>query len=103
MDEPFGALDAQTRSLMQGELLRIWQGSRKTVVFVTHDVQEAVFLAERIAVMSARPGHIKEIVATDFDRTDPELTRTRPFIDTVEEVWNLVRGEAIIAQRSGAA
>jgi NitT/TauT family transport system ATP-binding protein len=103
MDEPFGALDAQTRSLMQGELLRIWQGSRKTVVFVTHDVQEAVFLAERIAVMSARPGHIKEIVATDFDRTDPELTRTRRFIDTVEEVWNLVRGEAIIAQRSGAA
>jgi len=103
MDEPFGALDAQTRSLMQGELLRIWQGSRKTVIFVTHDVQEAVFLAERIAVMSARPGRIKEIVATDFDRTDPELTRTRAFIDTVDAVWNLVRGEAILAQRGGAA
>src|SRR5580704_2428735 len=72
MDEPFGALDAQTRSLMQAELLRIWQGSRKTVIFVTHDVQEAVFLAERIAVMSARPGRIKEIVVTDFDRDDPE-------------------------------
>ena len=68
MDEPFGALDAQTRSLMQGELLRIWQRSRKTVIFVTHDVQEAVFLAERIAVMSARPGHIKEIVEARFDR-----------------------------------
>src|ERR1700723_4460374 len=74
MDEPFGALDAQTRSLMQTELLRIWQGSRKTVIFVTHDVQEAVFLAERIAVMSARPGHIKEIVDARFDREDPELT-----------------------------
>src|ERR1700722_1212260 len=98
MDEPFGALDAQTRSLMQAELLRIWQGSRKTVIFVTHDVQEAVFLAERIAVMSARPGHIKEIVDARFDREDPELTRSRPFIDMVEYVWNLVRGEAIIAQ-----
>ena len=98
MDEPFGALDAQTRSLMQAELLRIWQGSRKTVIFVTHDVQEAVFLAERIAVMSARPGYIKEIVDARFDREDPELTRSRPFIDMVEYVWNLVRGEAIIAQ-----
>jgi NitT/TauT family transport system ATP-binding protein len=98
MDEPFGALDAQTRSLMQAELLRIWQGSRKTVIFVTHDVQEAVFLAERIAVMSARPGHIKEIVDAKFDREDPELTRTQPFIDMVDRVWNMVRGEAIIAQ-----
>jgi NitT/TauT family transport system ATP-binding protein len=103
MDEPFGALDAQTRSLMQAELLRIWQGSRKTVIFVTHDVQEAVFLAERIAVMSARPGHIKEIVDARFDREDPELTRTRPFIDLVDHVWNLVRGEAIIAQGTPAS
>ena len=102
MDEPFGALDAQTRSLMQAELLRIWQGSRKTVVFVTHDVQEAVFLAERIAVMSARPGHIKELVDARFDREDPDLTRTRPFIDMVDHVWNLVRSEAIIAQGTAA-
>ena len=98
MDEPFGALDAQTRSLMQAELLRIWQGSRKTVIFVTHDVQEAVFLAERIAVMSARPGHIKEIVDARFDREDPELTKTRPFIEMVDHVWNLLRSEAIKAQ-----
>jgi NitT/TauT family transport system ATP-binding protein len=98
MDEPFGALDAQTRSLMQAELLRIWQGSRKTVIFVTHDVQEAVFLAERIAVMSARPGHIKEIVDAKFEREDPELTKSRPFIDMVDHVWNLVRSEAIRAQ-----
>ena len=69
MDEPFGALDAQTRSLMQSELLNILQRSRKTVIFVTHDVHEAVFLAERIAVMSARPGHIKEIAITASART----------------------------------
>ncbi len=103
MDEPFGALDAQTRSLMQGELLRIWQGSRKTVIFVTHDVQEAVFLAERVAVMSARPGHIKEIVEARFDKDDPDLLRTPQFVEIVDHVWKLVRAEAIQAQRSGAA
>jgi len=103
MDEPFGALDAQTRSLMQGELLRIWQRSRKTVIFVTHDVQEAVFLAERIAVMTARPGHIKEIVEARFDKDDPDLLRTPQFVETVDHVWKLVRAEAIQAQRSGAA
>ena len=103
MDEPFGALDAQTRSLMQGELLRIWQRSRKTVIFVTHDVQEAVFLAERIAVMSARPGHIKEIVEARFDKDDPDLMRTPQFVEIVDHVWKLVRAEAIQAQLSGAA
>jgi len=102
MDEPFGALDAQTRSLMQAELLRIWQRSRKTVIFVTHDVQEAVFLAERIAVMTARPGQIKEIVEARFDKDDPELLRTPQFVETVDHVWKLVRAEAIQAQRSGA-
>ncbi|MGH7031705.1 MAG: ABC transporter ATP-binding protein [Stellaceae bacterium] len=103
MDEPFGALDAQTRSLMQAELLRIWQRSRKTVIFVTHDVQEAVFLAERIAVMSARPGRIKEIVEARFDKEDPGLARSAPFVEMVDHVWNLVRAEAILAQRGGAA
>src|SRR5256884_8081157 len=71
MDEPFGALDAQTRSLMQSELLSIWQRTHKTVIFVTHDVQEAVYLADRVAVMSARPGRIKTIVDTRFEKTDP--------------------------------
>jgi NitT/TauT family transport system ATP-binding protein len=103
MDEPFGALDAQTRSLMQAELLSIWQRSRKTVIFVTHDVHEAVFLAERIAVMSARPGHIKEIVETRFDKGDPGLSRSPTFVAMVDHVWNLVRGEAILAERGGTA
>ncbi len=97
MDEPFGALDAQTRSLMQGELLAIWEKTRKTVIFVTHDVQEAVFLAERVAVMSARPGRIKTIVDTSFDKDDPEVHRSKVFVDKVDELWNLVRDEAIKA------
>jgi NitT/TauT family transport system ATP-binding protein len=98
MDEPFGALDAQTRGLMQGELLRIWQRTRKTVIFVTHDVQEAVYLAERVAVMSARPGRIKTIVDTRFDKNDPDIFKNPAFVEKVDEIWNLVRGEAIKAQ-----
>jgi NitT/TauT family transport system ATP-binding protein len=98
MDEPFGALDAQTRHLMQRELLGIWQRTPKTVIFVTHDVQEAVYLADRVAVMSARPGRIKTIVDTKFDKNDKNIFRARPFIDRVDEIWNLVRDEAIKAQ-----
>ena len=99
MDEPFGALDAQTRHLMQTELLAIWRRSPKTVIFVTHDVQEAVYLAERIVVMSARPGRIKTIVDVGFDKADPELTRTREFAEMSDHIWSLVRDEAIKAQQ----
>ena len=98
MDEPFGALDAQTRGLMQAELLSIWQRSRKTVLFVTHDVQEAVYLAERVAVMSARPGRIKAIVDTRFEKNDTNIFKAKPFVEKVDEIWNLVRIEAIKAQ-----
>jgi NitT/TauT family transport system ATP-binding protein len=99
MDEPFGALDAQTRHLMQAELLRIWQGSPKTVIFVTHDVQEAVYLADRVAVMTARPGRIKTVVDTKFDKNDPGIFKAKEFVDKVDELWNLVRDEAIKAER----
>jgi len=102
MDEPFGALDAQTRSLMQEELLALWRRSPKTVIFVTHDVQEAVYLAQRVVVMSARPGQVKAIVPTLFDHDDPGLTKSKPFVDRVDEIWHLVRGEALKAQELGA-
>jgi NitT/TauT family transport system ATP-binding protein len=102
MDEPFGALDAQTRSLMQAELLSIWQRTPKTVIFVTHDVQEAVYLADRVAVMSARPGRIKAIVETRFDKNDRNILKAKEFVDKVDEIWNLVRIEAIKAQGAAA-
>src|SRR5581483_5444397 len=86
MDEPFGALDAQTRSLMQ------------TVLFVTHDVQEAVRLAQRVVVMSARPGKIKATVDIALDRADPHIYRSAEFAAKVDEIWGLVRDEAIKAQ-----
>src|SRR5258708_130625 len=98
MDEPFGALDAQTRGLMQSELLRIWQRTPKTVIFVTHDVQEAVYLADRVAVMSARPGRIKTIVDTKFDKNDPDILKAKAFLEKVDEIRHLVRDEAMKAQ-----
>ena len=97
MDEPFGALDAQTRSPMQGELLAVWRRTPKTVIFVTHDVQEAVYLSDRVAVMSARPGRIKAIIDTRFDKNDEHLVKAKH-----DEIWTLVRDEAIAAQRGRA-
>jgi NitT/TauT family transport system ATP-binding protein len=99
MDEPFGALDAQTRALMHEELLAIIRRTPKTVVFVTHDVREAVYLADRVAVMSARPGRIKEIVETRFSADKgAEIVHSREFADKVDHLWGLVRDEAILAQ-----
>ena len=69
------------------------------MIFVTHDVQEAVYLADRVAVMSARPGRIKTIVDTKFDKNDPGIFKSKAFVDKVDEIWNLVRDEAIKAQR----
>ncbi len=99
MDEPFGALDAQTRIIMQEELLAIWNSSPVTVVFVTHDVREAVLLADRVAIMTARPGRIKQIVDTKLPgRTMSEKARSPEFNDRVDLIWNLVRSEAVAAE-----
>ncbi|MDF2998091.1 MAG: transporter related protein [Xanthobacteraceae bacterium] len=100
MDEPFGALDAQTRRVMQEELRAIWRRTRKTVVFVTHDVQEAVFLADRISIMSARPGRIQHIIDVDLpkDRGE-EILEDQRFIQLSEQIWRLVREQAVAATR----
>lgn len=79
MDEPFGSLDAQTRNLMQKELLRIWSSTKKTIVFVTHSVDEAVYLADRIVVMTARPGKVREIISVGLPR--PRDRTSREFIE----------------------
>lgn len=84
MDEPFGALDAQTRNVMQRELLEIWEETKKTVIFVTHSVDEAVFLADRIVILSPRPGKIEEVISVDLprmrDRTAQEFAEMRKHI-----------------------
>jgi NitT/TauT family transport system ATP-binding protein len=82
MDEPFGALDAQTRNIMQSELLRIWEEEKKTVVFVTHSVDEAIYLADRIVIMSARPGNIKDIIKIELPR--PRI-RTSPQVNAIRD------------------
>jgi len=91
MDEPFASLDAQTRELMQLELVRIWDKERKTVVFVTHQIEEAVFLSDRVVVFAARPGRVKEIIDIDLPRPRPfAIKRTREFVDYVDRIWRLL-------------
>src|ERR1700760_4147870 len=102
LDEPFGALDAQTREVMQDELLRIWLETRKTVLMITHDVSEAVYLSNRICVMSARPGKIVEGFSIDLDRTIPreQLFTSDAFNKVRNEVWISVRKQALVAERA---
>jgi NitT/TauT family transport system ATP-binding protein len=92
MDEPFANLDAQTRLIMREELLRIWERDKKTVILVTHNIEEAVMLCDRIAVMSARPGLIKEVVTVDIPRPRTMKSMRDPdFAKCIEKIWGLLR------------
>ena len=94
MDEPFAALDAQTREIMQGDLMRIWQETRKTVVLITHQIDEAVFLSDRVFVFTARPGRLKEEVDIKLPRPRGlALKRTPEFATYLDRVWTLIEEE----------
>ncbi len=98
MDEPFGALDSQTRSLMQELLLQIWEHSHKTVLFITHDIDEAILLGDRVHVMTARPGRIKERVEIDLARPRQVDVLTSPeFIAIKRRIMALIHDEAVRA------
>ena len=95
MDEPFSALDAQTRQLMQEELLLIWERTRKTILYVTHNIQEAVYLADRVVVLSRRPGRVLATVPVELDRPRVEALLGKPeFAAAVERIWSLIKDEA---------
>jgi NitT/TauT family transport system ATP-binding protein len=91
MDEPFAALDAQTREFMQAELLKIWSQAQKTVLFITHQINEAIYLADRVVVMSARPGAVKDVFRIPFGRPRTlSLKRDPRFLEIEDAIWQLV-------------
>ena len=102
LDEPFGALDTQTRALMQELLLEIWEANRKTVLFVTHDIDEAVFMANRVLVMTARPGRIKGVVDVALARPRHYTVKTTPeFAALKARLTDEIRAESIRAAQEG--
>jgi ABC-type nitrate/sulfonate/bicarbonate transport system ATPase subunit len=102
MDEPFGALDSLTRSIMQDFLLEIWDEQPKTVVLVTHDIDEAVYLADRTVIMTAHPGQIHEVIDVGLPRPRRyEMRSEAPFITLRDHVTQIVRSEAIKGTVSG--
>src|SRR5262247_153209 len=94
MDEPFAALDAQTRDLMQAELLQIWERTQKTVLFVTHSIEEAAYLSDRVIVMTARPGRTKSVLKINLPRPrDYEMRLCSEFNDIKADIWNTLKDE----------
>lgn len=100
MDEPFGALDAQTRAQLQEDLLRTWENERKTIFFITHDVEEAVLLAQRVIIMSARPGRVKDIVRVDLPYPRNLETKILPrFNEIKNHIWANVYQEYLSVKK----
>ncbi|MHB0766144.1 ABC transporter ATP-binding protein [Stutzerimonas sp. NM35] len=98
MDEPFAALDAQTREILQGELLRIWDQHKKTIVFITHSLDEAIFLSDRIAVMTHRPGRVKEIIEVPLARPRlAEVRNSEAFVHLRQRAWEVLKDEVRFA------
>jgi NitT/TauT family transport system ATP-binding protein len=103
MDEPLSALDAQTRTILQGELVKLWAATGKAFFYVTHNIEEAVFLAHRIVVLSRRPGRIRAVVPVDLAHPRAEHVRALPrFGELVEYCWSLIRDEARAALEEAA-
>jgi NitT/TauT family transport system ATP-binding protein len=98
MDEPFGALDAQTRELLQEELQAIWRRQRKTVLFVTHDIDEAIYLGTRLIVFTARPGRIKADIEIRADDRSSNFRKSAAFFEMRTRVWDLLRDEVLKAR-----
>jgi NitT/TauT family transport system ATP-binding protein len=95
MDEPLSALDAQTRQLLQEDILRVWEATRKTVLYVTHNIQEAVFLGDRVVVMSRRPGRVREVLEVPFPRPRTEALLADPeFAGFCHRIWSSLKEEA---------
>jgi NitT/TauT family transport system ATP-binding protein len=100
MDEPFSALDAQTRQLMQEELLGIWERTRQTILYVTHNIAEAVYLADRVVVLSRRPGRVLAEVPVTLPRPRTEAMTSEPaFLAAADRIWRLIKGQAQEALR----
>jgi NitT/TauT family transport system ATP-binding protein len=100
MDEPFAALDAQTREIMQRELLKIWAQKRKTVLFITHQIDEAVYLADRVLVFSSRPGRVAADIAIPFPRPRAlSIKRSPEFLKIVDEIWTLIEQEVVASMQ----
>jgi len=96
MDEPLGALDAQTRLLMQEQLMRVWEADKKTVVLVTHSIEEAILLGDVVVIMSARPGRVKEIIEVPFARPrSADLEGSVEFAQLRQHIWNVLRDEVL--------
>ncbi|MGW6121259.1 ABC transporter ATP-binding protein [Nocardia sp. NPDC055165] len=100
MDEPFAALDAQTRESLQDELLRIWRTTGKTILFITHGIDEAVYLGQRVAVLTSRPGRVKAVIDIDIDRSgDIDVRSSEQFRDYRHRIWTELQSEVSRAQR----